>query len=56
LYEAYLDNPGSVPDNWRAYFDNLQHVPAVDGSDAATWPTRRSSSPSPARQGQRLRT
>src|SRR5574343_1328558 len=34
LYEAYLDNPGSVPDNWRAYFDALQHVPSVDGSDA----------------------
>ncbi len=34
LYEAYLDNPGSVPDNWRAYFDKLQHVPAVDGSQA----------------------
>ncbi len=34
LYEAYLDNPGSVPDNWRTYFDNLQHVPATDGSDA----------------------
>ena len=33
LYEAYLDNPGSVPDNWRTYFDNLQHVPAVDGTD-----------------------
>ncbi len=33
LYEAYLDNPGSVPDNWRAYFDKLQHVPASDGSD-----------------------
>jgi 2-oxoglutarate dehydrogenase E1 component len=33
LYEAYLDNPGSVPDNWRSYFDRLQHVPAVDGSD-----------------------
>ena len=33
LYEAYLDNPGSVPDNWRTYFDNLQHVPAVDGSE-----------------------
>ena len=32
LYEAYLDNPGSVPDNWRVYFDNLQHVPAADGS------------------------
>ena len=22
-YEAYLDNPGSVPDNWRDYFDAL---------------------------------
>src|SRR3954463_1859747 len=32
LYEAYLDNPGSVPDNWRAYFDSMQNVPAVDGS------------------------
>ena len=20
LYEAYLDNPGSVPDSWRTYF------------------------------------
>ena len=34
MYEAYLDNPGSVPDNWRSYFDALQHVPATDGSDA----------------------
>jgi 2-oxoglutarate dehydrogenase E1 component len=34
MYEAYLDNPGSVPDNWRDYFDALQHVPAVDGSEA----------------------
>ncbi|MCW5664349.1 MAG: 2-oxoglutarate dehydrogenase E1 component [Piscinibacter sp.] len=34
MYEAYLDNPGSVPENWRAYFDALQHVPAVDGSNA----------------------
>ena len=33
MYEAYLDNPGSVPDNWRTYFDALQHVPAVDGSN-----------------------
>ncbi|HEU4845332.1 MAG TPA: 2-oxoglutarate dehydrogenase E1 component, partial [Burkholderiaceae bacterium] len=33
LYEAYLDNPGSVPDNWRSYFDAMQHVPAVDGSN-----------------------
>ena len=34
LYEAYLDNPGSVPDKWRAYFDALQNVPAGDGSDS----------------------
>ena len=33
MYEAYLDNPGSVPDNWRAYFDALQHVPATDGTE-----------------------
>ena len=32
LYEAYLNNPGSVPENWRAYFDQMQNVPAVDGS------------------------
>ena len=29
LYEAYLDNPGSVPDTWRTYFDNLQNVPEI---------------------------
>jgi 2-oxoglutarate dehydrogenase E1 component len=34
MYEAYLDNPGSVPDNWRDYFDALQNVPAVDGTDS----------------------
>ncbi len=33
LYEAYLDNPTAVPENWRAYFDQMQHVPAVDGSN-----------------------
>ena len=32
LYEAYLDNPGSVPENWRAYFDRLQNVPSADGT------------------------
>jgi len=32
LYERYLDNPGSVPDKWRAYFDKMQLVPAADGS------------------------
>jgi len=34
LYESYLDNPGSVPDQWRSYFDQLQHLPATDGSEA----------------------
>ena len=33
MYEAYLDNPGSVAENWRSYFDALQHLPAVDGSN-----------------------
>ncbi|SDV47616.1 2-oxoglutarate dehydrogenase E1 component [Chitinasiproducens palmae] len=32
MYESYLNDPTSVPDNWRDYFDALQHVPAVDGS------------------------
>ncbi|MGE0311543.1 MAG: 2-oxoglutarate dehydrogenase E1 component [Lautropia sp.] len=32
LYERYLENPGAVPDNWRAYFDAMQAVPAADGS------------------------
>ena len=34
MYENYLANPGSVPDTWRDYFDSLQNVPAVDGSNA----------------------
>ncbi|MFN4003236.1 MAG: 2-oxoglutarate dehydrogenase E1 component [Hylemonella sp.] len=38
MYENYLTNPGSVPDNWREYFDALQHVPAVDGSNARDIP------------------
>ncbi|WP_422648471.1 2-oxoglutarate dehydrogenase E1 component [Cupriavidus sp. H18C1] len=32
LYEAYLQNPASVPDNWRAYFDAMQNVPAANGT------------------------
>ena len=32
LYESYLEDPTSVSDYWREYFDNVQHVPAVDGS------------------------
>ncbi len=31
LYEAYINNPGSVPEKWRAYFDNMQLVPATTG-------------------------
>ncbi|MDP3708197.1 MAG: thiamine pyrophosphate-dependent enzyme, partial [Polaromonas sp.] len=38
MYENYLSNPASVPDNWREYFDALQHVPAVDGSNAKDVP------------------
>ena len=32
LYEAYLNNPASVTDNWRAYFENMQLVAATDGN------------------------
>jgi 2-oxoglutarate dehydrogenase E1 component len=32
LYEAYLNNPGSVPEQWREYFDRMQHVAASDGN------------------------
>ena len=38
LYENYLSNPSSVPDTWREYFDALQHVPAVDGSQSKDVP------------------
>jgi len=38
MYENYLSNPGSVPDSWREYFDALQNVPAVDGSNARDVP------------------
>ena len=32
-YEIYLSNPGAVSADWRAYFDAMQHMPAVDGSE-----------------------
>ncbi|MDO9434113.1 2-oxoglutarate dehydrogenase E1 component [Hydrogenophaga sp.] len=38
MYENYLENPGSVPENWRGYFDALQNVPAGDGTDARDVP------------------
>jgi len=34
LYEAFLDDPGSVPEEWRSYFEQLQNTPAVDGQQA----------------------
>lgn len=34
LYELYLDNPTSVPAEWRDYFDQLQHQPATDGRES----------------------
>ncbi|MBP6020512.1 MAG: 2-oxoglutarate dehydrogenase E1 component [Burkholderiaceae bacterium] len=33
LYESYLDDPGSVSEKWRDYFDQLQHQPATDGAE-----------------------
>ncbi len=38
LYENYLAHPGSVPESWRSYFDALQHVPALDGSNSRDVP------------------
>src|SRR5690606_36256695 len=32
LYESYLDNPGSIPEQWRNYFDQLQNQPAPGGT------------------------
>ncbi|CAL8479012.1 2-oxoglutarate dehydrogenase E1 component [Caballeronia sp. S22] len=32
-YEAYLGDPASVTDEWRAWFDALNDMPAIDGSD-----------------------
>ncbi|TMH38392.1 MAG: 2-oxoglutarate dehydrogenase E1 component, partial [Betaproteobacteria bacterium] len=40
LYEAYLEDPQSVPEQWREYFDKLQHLPAGGngGRDVAHTP------------------
>lgn len=32
LYDAWLENPASVPENWRDYFSSMQTSPASDGS------------------------
>ncbi|MCE1242685.1 2-oxoglutarate dehydrogenase E1 component [Oryzomicrobium sp.] len=33
LYENYLENPGSVPDEWRDYFDKLVQMPGFATRD-----------------------
>jgi 2-oxoglutarate dehydrogenase E1 component len=38
IYENYLSNPTTVTEEWRSYFDALQNVPAVDGSDMRDLP------------------
>jgi 2-oxoglutarate dehydrogenase E1 component len=38
LYENYLANPQSVPDEWRDYFDRLQVLPGAAGRDVAHAP------------------
>src|SRR6478735_937388 len=35
---TYLSGPGSVPDNWRSYFDALQNVPAANGTNTRDVP------------------
>ncbi|MBS7328125.1 MAG: 2-oxoglutarate dehydrogenase E1 component [Oxalobacter sp.] len=35
LYESWLENPASVPENWRDYFSSMQASPASDGSSRA---------------------
>ena len=32
LYESYLDNPQSVPEGWRGYFDKMQVLPTPGGT------------------------
>ena len=38
LYEQYLDNPASVAEQWRDYFDQLQNMPGAGGPDVAHAP------------------
>jgi 2-oxoglutarate dehydrogenase E1 component len=38
LYENYLADAGSVPDEWRAYFDKLQVLPGGSAKDMAHAP------------------
>jgi 2-oxoglutarate dehydrogenase E1 component len=38
LYESWLGDPASVPQQWREYFDRLQAVPGGNGRDVAHAP------------------
>ncbi len=38
LYENYLDNPASVPGDWRDYFDKLAQLPGVVARDVPHLP------------------
>jgi len=42
LYEKYLANPGSVPDEWREYFDRMQVLPGSAAKDVARAPVEES--------------
>src|SRR5689334_24953235 len=42
LYEKYLANPQSVPDEWRDYFDRMQVLPGNAVKDIARAPVEQS--------------
>ncbi|HTM60082.1 MAG TPA: 2-oxoglutarate dehydrogenase E1 component [Burkholderiales bacterium] len=42
LYEKYLANPQSVPDEWRDYFDRMQALPGSTVKDIARAPVEQS--------------
>src|SRR3954468_1114234 len=42
LYEKYLVNPQSVPEEWREYFDRMQVLPGSTIKDVARAPVEES--------------
>src|SRR5436305_507797 len=42
LYEKYLANPQSVPEEWREYFDRMQVLPGASVKDVARAPVEQS--------------
>src|SRR6184192_4125367 len=42
LYEKYLSNPQSVPEEWREYFDRMQVLPGSTVKDIARAPVEQS--------------